>query len=187
MAILDRVRSTRDLEHSYFNLLVYGPPGSGKTYMARTAVEAGHNVLLLDADHGTMTLRDQDVPTLPITHFDELLEIYKELREGEHGYDTVFIDNLTEIQKLLIDQFKHEHGRRFGLHSWAKIVEKTSALCRAYRSLPLNIVMLAHSMEIEDENRVRVRPALSGKKLPHEISGLFDLTGNNININHYFL
>ncbi len=177
MGILDRARSTMDLDHSYFNMLVYGPPGTGKTFLARTAAEAGHRVLLLDADHGTMTLRDQDVPSIPITCYEDTIEVYKELAEREHAYDTIFIDNLSEIQKMLVDQLKHQHGRRFGLHSWAMIVDKTSALCRLYRALSMNIVFLAHSMEVTDEDRVRIRPALSGKKLPHEIGGLFDLVG----------
>jgi len=177
MSILDRVTSTRDHTHASFNLLVYGAPGTGKTWMARTAVEAGHRVLLLDADQGTMTLRDTDVDTLPIHRLEDVMAVYDELEAGKHGYDTVFIDNLSELQKLLVDRLKREHGKKFGRQSWGMVIDQTSMLCRQFRSLPLNLVVLAHSMEIDDEDRVRVRPALHGKKLPHEIGGLFDLVG----------
>ena len=173
----------------YLNLLVYGEPGVGKTYMAATAQDSPHTtpVLFLDVEGGTTTIRKRkDVDVKRINSIDELVAVHKLLHDENDGYyKTVVIDSLTELQKLDMRDIMREVSQRRpdldpdvpSMREWGKSAEHVRRIVRGFRDLPMNSVMTALSTVERDENGVvTYSPSLPGK-LKMEIPGFMDIVG----------
>src|SRR4051794_25214594 len=95
---------------SFINLLVYGDPGCGKTYLSGTAADDPQTspVLILDVEGGVTTLRgrSKNIEVVPIRSWVELNETYKKLYASQNSaktlmpYKTIVIDSLTELAAL---------------------------------------------------------------------------------------
>lgn len=114
---------------SYFNILLYGVPGVGKTVFAATSGNIG-DTLFIDAENGMASLRSvrQDmsrIDRIPVNDYAQVARIYEWMRAHcqfrdrndndrlsalagkisgiapTRRYITVILDSLTEIQKLI--------------------------------------------------------------------------------------
>lgn len=172
------------------NMLIYGDPGVGKTRLlgSSDAVPEMRKVLEIDinGDGGGLTLRDTfpNVDVVQVTKFVQLQNVYNALFAGGHGYNTVCIDTLTELQKLNMtdvmkdlvarDPARNEYvpdRREWGISS-----EMVRRLIHAFKNLPVHTIFTAHVKEDEDQSTgiIVKRPDLPGK-LARQVSGFFDL------------
>ena len=186
MGILDQIHPAADATRQFLNLLIFGPPGAGKTYLSGSAARAGFRVLVLDTESGTMTIRDTSADVLTIDSTKTLRAAYTEIKHaldaGSFAYDLVVLDSLTEIQKLHVDELSDGGKRPLAIKQWGDVITTTRRTVRAFRDLPVHAMILALSKEITDdggngETTVRVRPAVHGSSLPHELGGFFDIVG----------
>lgn len=76
-----------------FRFLIYGRNKIGKTTLAATAPG---RVLILDPEGGAELL-DDSIDLWPVPNWAKLVEAYKFLQAGDHGYDWVVVDGLTKI------------------------------------------------------------------------------------------
>lgn len=173
---------------SYLNILVYGESGVGKTRLAASAslVEAMSPVLMVDIEGGTFSIRElyPQVDVVRVQNWKEMQEVYDELYKMQHGYKTVILDSLTEIQKfsmynIMKDLIRKEPDRDPDIPSvreWGKNIEQIRLLVRAFRDLPMNAIFTA--LEVKERNtrtgRTEVKPYLSGK-LSSEVAGFLDI------------
>jgi len=180
MGILDKATNASDYNAEYVKMFVYGPPGTGKTYLAKTASDAGQSTLLLDAESGCMTIRDSSVRILSVS-IGDMREIYSELAQGSHGYQTLVLDSLTELQKKKVDDVEQKGRKGMTLQKWGEVITWTRKLVRSLRDLPMNVIVLCLSKEQEeddgDQKRLRIRPDVHGSTLPLELAGFFDVVG----------
>jgi phage nucleotide-binding protein len=173
----------------YLNLLVYGPPGVGKTWFAGTAEDSLNTnpVLFLDVEGGTLTLRKRkDLDVVRVRGTEDLVDIHNKLKAENNGYyKTVVIDSLTELQKLDMAGIMRELvSRRPDLdedvpsqREWGKSIEHMRRIVRAYRDLEMNTIFTCLVIVDKDDNgTVTYTPSLPGK-LKMEISGFVDVVG----------
>jgi phage nucleotide-binding protein len=92
----------KDLRNWRMNLLIYGDPGVGKTVFCASALGLG-KVLVLDVEGGMASIRNTDIDVVDIESMSDLNETYEMLSETKHGYTTVCIDNLTELQRIITE------------------------------------------------------------------------------------
>jgi len=123
---------TRD---RWLKMMVYGPYGAGKTWLSATAreVEAMKDILLIDAEAGTLTIAGWPIDVISINSFDQFARVHEYLRlhcrfrDGKNvekqkeleakyrgvaldkiktprQYRTVIVDSLTEVQKYCMYQ-----------------------------------------------------------------------------------
>jgi hypothetical protein len=191
------VRATR----SNINLLIYGKPGAGKTFLASTAdyVPEMRPVLYLNVEGGDMTLRHsapeiRKIPEEGSLTWPQLQTIYDLLARqcyngpepGEFVPRTVILDTLTECQKMNMSQIMAElmmDQPEKGwdpdipqIKQWGKNIEQIRKWVRKYRDLPLNVIMTCHE-QIDKDNMTGQqlhKPQLSGK-LSNEVAGFFDI------------
>lgn len=188
MNIQDKIKRARDILFLTLNLFIYGDPGTGKTWLVGSAAKAGLRVLLLDSDKGSMTVRDSDIDVLPIGSVQDLRDILKWLLKGDHPYDVVALDTLNDIQDRIIDAEKarsNSEGRAGVMNQdkWVEVISKTKGIITAFRDLPMSTIVLCHAKEVgggKGEGPVRIRPALSGKKLEGALVGAFDVVGYSV-------
>lgn len=87
----------------WLSLAVYGRSGTGKTTFAGTAPKP---LLILDVnDRGTISVKGQpETYVLSIEKWEDFEEVYWYLKSGNHNFQSVVIDTLTQLQDLAIRQ-----------------------------------------------------------------------------------
>lgn len=175
---------------AYLNLLVYGHPGSGKTFLGGTAEDHPLTapVLFLDVEGGTITIRKRkDIDVIQVRSPEHVKEIHDKLREDNNGYyKTVVIDSLTELQKLdmrsiMLDVVQKRPDQDIDVPSqreWGKSNEHIRRIVRAFRDLEMNTIFTALMHELKDDKtgQVTYYPSVPGK-LRAEVPGFLDIVG----------
>lgn len=174
----------------YLNIMIYGDSGTGKTTLAGSAdfAPAMRPVLIVDIEGGTESLRRSypDVDVVRVTTWDEMQTLYNTLYEGGHGYNTVVLDSLTEIQKFSMTQIMkdliRDHDDRDpdipSMREWGKNIEQIRRFVRGFRDLPMNTIFTA-LVRVDKNSRTgkeTMMPMLSGK-LASEVAAFLDVVG----------
>jgi AAA domain-containing protein len=171
----------------HFNLMVYGKSGVGKTYLAGSAenVSEMRRVLYIDVEGGIMTLRKDfpNVATVRVKTWQDLQKIYDHLYAGGHGFKTVILDSLTEIQKFNMNEIMRQLVEKKperdpdvpDLREWGKNLEQIRRFVRAFRDLPMNVIFTALEIEKQDKMMRTIRtPSLSGR-MAGEVAAFLDI------------
>ncbi len=184
---------------------VHGDWGSGKTWFAQTAPGPR---LVLDTEGGAHDVETHRVPWIPgeqsladlaeeygeitedtsvivdISTAETIPQVIKYLQMGDHPFESVIFDSLTESQKQLKEQVAnpgHEYNPDDSLdyQAWGRMLAHGEKWIRSIRDLsrqgaakPVNVVVV---MGTDDEVQP-FKPLLQGA-LRKNLPGFFDLLG----------
>jgi GTPase SAR1 family protein len=96
----------------YLKMLVYGPPGAGKTSLLGSAVDVSEmrDVLVVTAEGGVMVLEDNDrisnpnlIDTVKIDRIEQLQKIYEFLQHHCRMRDAGDLTGLAKLQQMVFD------------------------------------------------------------------------------------
>ena len=140
-------------EHDVFaNVLLYGPPKTGKTAGAATAPGA---ILYLNANLPNATLfarrRDREgrISEVRPDSLDLLHEVGNASMQNP-TWDTVVIDEVGELHRRLLDEASNV-AIRPTLHQYGDVSTHVERFCRFMCEAPVNFVMVAHELLIDNE------------------------------------
>lgn len=163
------------------NAVIYGQPGSGKTFLAATSPKP----LIIDLEMGapaTVKAVDNDVKVFSAPTLAKVREAYAYLASGDHDFESVVIDPVGELQRIIMkDVIENYKVRRTyddlpGMADWGKMLNDITKLITAFRALPLNTIVTAHA-EVPDNDFDPVKPLVSGKNFAPFLQGAMDLLG----------
>ena len=178
---------------TWLNLLIYGDPGAGKTYLGGTAEDDARTrpVLVIDIEGGTTTLRGwPGIDVVPVRSMPELEklhgELYHSIKDGKIHYKTLMIDSLPELADLDMRFIMKEAYSRNpekvdkdvpSQREWGKSRVHIRAIVRAFRDLPCNTIFTAQvGMQQEEGQPTKYFPGFAGK-LRTEVPGFCDIVG----------
>jgi len=155
------------------NFLLYGDSGTGKTRLAASAP----NVLMIDVnDKGQDSVRrDLDPFFIQIERWQEINDIYWFLQEGDHSYDSVAIDTVSNLQNICMDFVMGDEAARDASRdpdmpsrqAWGKVGKLMRTQIINYRNLPLNTIFVAQLRakqtgdEMDDDSEIVYGPEVS--------------------------
>jgi phage nucleotide-binding protein len=175
------------------SFVIYSDPGVGKTTMATTfppdvtliinteaglgpLLGTGHNVFnVVKAVNNT----GRDLETV-------ISDIYHRLRTGDHTWENVIIDNLSELEQLLIHSLTTKRGKEVPeLREYGEASFKMKEWIHNFRDLVfsnINVVFNAWEFPIDIRNAdgailTRTFPMI-GKKLAPQLCGIVDCVGH---------
>lgn len=173
---------------SFYKILVYGDSGTGKTTLAGSAdaVPEMRPVLFIDIEGGTESLKHSypEVDTVRVLNWKDMQNVYNELYEGGHGYRTIVLDSLTEIQKFNMYNIMQDVVQKRpeldadvpSMREWGKNLEQIRRLVRGFRDLDMHTIFTALNKTDKDQKTgiMTMKPSLSGK-LADEIPAFLDV------------
>jgi phage nucleotide-binding protein len=173
---------------AFYNMLIYGDSGTGKTTLAGSAdeVPAMRPVLFVDIEGGTESLRHSypEVEQVRVTSWKEMQQVYDVLHSGEHEYSTVVLDSLSEIQKFNMYTIMNDMTQKRPdldpdvprMREWGKNLEQMRKFVRGFRDLDMHTIFTALNTTDKDQKTglTTMKPQLSGK-LANEVAAFLDI------------
>lgn len=181
-----------DADWSHMQLMLYGQPGIGKTWLAGTTIDVPEMrpVLLLANDEGYKTVQGKKqfkgINIIRIHTFTAYNKIYEMLSSNRRKWKTVVIDNLGSVHNMAMllemekvvkkDPTREENVpsmREYGI-----VRAQVHKLVKFFMELNYNLIITAHAeLDRDDvEGLIRIRPAVAGK-LAYEIPGEMNVVG----------
>lgn len=188
-SILTRAKPVSEL-HLIITALFYGRSGTGKTTLAGTFPTP---ILLLDiGEKGTDSLSgSKGVDVIRVTEWQEMEDIYWELKDGEHNYKSVIVDAVHSMQGLALKEARAIAGKKDRDQTSQRDFGQASGLMNTwlfnYRDLAdegINIVFLAHDkvQEVDtDEESDVILPEVGPRLMPSvasALTGAVNVVGN---------
>jgi len=165
-----RITNTSNASAQYIKVLVHGPSGSGKTRLCGTT---GGKALIISAEAGLLSLRDQNIDVWEIKSIDDLKEAYTFL-QTDKSYDWVCLDSISEVAEVVLSAEKKltKDPRK----AYGEMQDIMTGLIRAFRDLPKNIYMSAKQDKVRDEvtGGVFFGPSAPGQKIAASLPYFFD-------------
>lgn len=163
---------------SKFNILIYGAPGVGKTYMAGSASEVleMQPVLFLDIEGGSLSLSQySDIDVIRVSKWNELKRVIRDLKKDTH-YRTIVVDSLSELQSINMENIitndiaiKAKEGKSRDdipiIRDWMVSTDQMLKMVRDFRDLPHNIIFTSLPRIDQEENSAvqYIKPLFSAK------------------------
>ncbi len=169
-------------------VLVYGPPGMGKTVLTATAP----NPLMISAESGLLSLRKDnlerlfgagradicyDVPVIQINNVTDLTNVYNWLASDQASlvYQTICLDSISEIAEVVLNNAKKQV--KDPRQAYGELITQMENLIRLFRDLPGRHVYMAAKMEPQKDETtgiVKYMPSMPGTKLGPKLPYFFD-------------
>lgn len=157
-----------------FNVLLYGPPGSGKSVAAVTAPSP---VLVVNAEGPNALAYARKIqPQLLEVRFDGRATLHQVLEHVRAGRDpkprTVVIDSIFKVYGALLERLGGKHPK---IQHYGEVNKDVADFVRALRDLPVNVVLVAHEKIDQNEDEAITRPLTGGQQLPEVLMGEVDV------------
>jgi hypothetical protein len=170
-------------------VLLYGVAGTGKTTMAATFPKP----LFLDLENGLRsTLRVGSVlrypadPDKSVKKYEQVVDFFNKVATVKNPqFETIVIDSLNELQKLLADylvakhtKVKRQYGDQLTLADYGKTNRDFSKVVRSFLNLPYHIVFTAASTSRNPgDDDVQLMPKFVGAQVGPDIQRMMDMIG----------
>jgi len=157
----DAIQSTGALKRDpNYNFLVYGPPGSGKTYMNRTL---DGKTLVGSCESGLASLMDTDTDFVQIDKVQDLRDMYKFLATADHDYQWAGVDSVSELAEMCLSEMKTRH--KDGRKAYGEMAETVIKLMRAFRDLDMSVYFSAKQRRDTVDGQLVYIPSMPGSTL----------------------
>lgn len=169
-----KLLSTKGGNTNGLKVLIYGQAGSGKTRMCATT---GGSTIILSAEAGLLSLREFDIPVIPIKNLSDLYEAYDFLTISGEGkaFEWICLDSLSEIGEVVLSAGKKT--AKDARAAYGDLQEKMGDLIRGFRDMEgRNIYFTAKLDRIKDESTgaLLFGPSMPGNKLGQALPYFFD-------------
>ena len=154
------------------SVVVHGESGTGKSWFADTAPAPR---LILDAEGGSRFTpsqpkvywdpmsgappRGQETVVVMTRDFPVMSQVYAWLNSGEHDFQSVVLDSVTEIQKRCIDNVTGTEQMR--IQDWGTVLREMEILVRQFRDLwmhpirPIPVGVFITTTKVDDKGVFR--------------------------------
>jgi len=185
-----------DMRILHPKILMYGGAGTGKTALTLTL---GSSLQIMDLDNGLMTgltLKDQHYeqrlkvnvvsglqetdPARGVAFMkakNHLYAVAEACKKGTYSFDALAVDSLTALvdSAMRMIQGNSSHiGTNPQLQEYGLAFQEIENFLTIMKSLPIVVIVIAHQHEFEVDNKMNIRVAIPGRKLPGKVCSWFD-------------
>lgn len=168
--------STSSVHQNGVKVVVYGRAGVGKTRLAASAP----NPIILSAEAGLLSLRDQSIPVIEITNMATLKEALSWAVSKDNDYETLCLDSLSEVAEICLVQSKQQC--KDVRQAYGQMIDTVTSIIRTLRDLKCNVYITAKEERSKDDftGMEKIGPSMPGTKLrqlvPYFMDEIFQLT-----------
>jgi hypothetical protein len=157
-----------------FNVMLFGPPGSGKTV---AACSAPGPVLVINAEGPNALAYARKInPNLLEVRFEDRSTLQAVLEHVRTGRDpkvgTVVVDSVYKVYAALLERLG---GSSPKIQHYGQVNKDLADFIRALRDLPVNTVLVTHERIDQNDEETITRPLTGGQQLPEIIMGEVDV------------